>query len=269
MRYAAIIEYDGTDFCGWQRQPSAPSVQAVVESAFAKVADHEISTVCAGRTDAGVHARGQVVHFDSHAERSLRSWMLGANTHLPETVRVRWVGRVAEDFSARFSAVERSYRYRLSTASSAGSLDRISTWCTPRRLDVSRMRAAAPHFLGEHDFSAFRAANCQANTASRFVSQLEIDAADNEITIHVSANAFLKNMVRIMVGVIVAIGAGEREPDWVRQLLVSGDRSRGGLTAPAAGLCLMAVRYPGHDVPQPPAAIIAPARSSSEEFCAD
>ncbi len=242
MRYAAIIEYDGAPFSGWQRQPEAPSVQAAVETALSRVADQDIATVCAGRTDAGVHAMAQVVHFDSATGRTPRSWMLGANSNLPATVSVTWAGEVAEDFSARFSAIERSYRYRIINRSSRSVDPRA--WCIPRRLEVERMRAAATAFPGERDFSAFRAADCQANTASRFVSALEIDRYGDEIVIRVSANAFLKNMVRIITGVLVEIGSGAREPAWVSELLASGDRTRGGVTAPAQGLSLVQVRYP-------------------------
>ncbi len=244
MRCVLIIEYDGTDFCGWQRQPTAPSVQAHVEAALAEVAGHEVKTVCAGRTDAGVHALGQVVHFDTAVVRPQRAWRLGVNTHLPPSISVVWAGQAGDEFSARFSATERTYRYRILNRSSRGALEHRRAWCVPRPLDIGRMRAAAPLFIGEHDFSAFRAADCQAGTANRFVSAVDIEARGDRIAVQVSANAFLKNMVRIVTGVLVTIGAGEREPDWVRALLEHGDRTRGGATAPACGLSLVRVRYP-------------------------
>ena len=250
MRQALIIEYDGSAFSGWQRQPDARSVQSCVESALSKVADHEVQTICAGRTDAGVHALGQVIHFDTDATRSARSWCLGANTHLPSDVSVVWAGAVADDFSARYSAVERSYRYRILNCSNRAALQHRRAWFFPEKLDVERMRLATRALLGKHDFSAFRAANCQARTAVREVSRAELDACGDEIVLHVSANAFLMNMVRIITGVLVTIGTGEQAPQWVEELISHGDRTRSGLTAPPEGLYLVQVRYPAqHAIP--------------------
>ena len=244
MRCALIIEYDGTEFNGWQRQPTAPSVQQVVERALCRVADQDVKTTCAGRTDSGVHALAQVVHFDTDAQRPARSWRLGANTHLPSTVSVVWAGTVADDFNARFSAVERSYRYLILNRSSRAAISQNRAWSVPRPLDVQRMRRAAPYFLGEHDFSAFRSANCQAKNPIRTVACLEIEAFGEYIVVQISANAFLQNMVRIVTGVLVTVGSGEQEPQWVGELLRHGDRTLGGPTVPACGLCLLQVRYP-------------------------
>lgn len=254
MRCALLIEYDGSDFNGWQRQPNAPTVQQNVEEALSRVADQPIKTICAGRTDAGVHARGQVVHFDTDSLRTARSWCLGANTHLPPTVSVIWAGNVAEDFNARFSAIERSYSYTILNRSTRAGLDRQRVWTVPRPLDIQRMRTAAKIFPGEHDFSAFRAASCQANNARRNVSRLEIEAYGDKIVVQVCANAFLQNMVRIIVGVLVTVGSGDQEPHWVGELLSHGDRTQGGPTVPACGLSLAQVRYPdeyGIPVPGP------------------
>lgn len=244
MRCALVIEYDGTDFNGWQVQPDAPSVQRSVEQALSRVADQEIKTICAGRTDSGVHAAGQVVHFDTDARRSPRSWCLGANTHLPPTVSVVWAGDVADDFNARFSAVERTYRYLIVNRSSRAAVSLNRAWSVPRALDICSMRKAAHYFLGEHDFSAFRSAQCQAKNPRRRLSGLEIEAFGSRIAIQVSANAFLQNMVRIITGVLVAVGVGDQEPQWVEELLDHGDRTLGGPTVPACGLSLVRVRYP-------------------------
>lgn len=244
MRCALVIEYDGTEFNGWQIQPSAPSVQQSVERALSLVADHKIKTICAGRTDSGVHACGQVVHFDTDAVRTPRNWCLGANTNLPSTVSVVWAGCVPDEFNARFSATERTYRYRILNRSSRAAIDARSVWTVPRRLDIARMRQAARLMIGKHDFSAFRSADCQARTATRQLTQVDIEAFGDHVVVCVSANAFLQNMVRIITGVLVAVGMGDREPEWVGELLGHGDRTLGGVTVPACGLSLVRVRYP-------------------------
>ncbi|MBT8131557.1 MAG: tRNA pseudouridine(38-40) synthase TruA [Gammaproteobacteria bacterium] len=244
MRCALLIEYNGSQFHGWQHQPDAPNVQDCVELALSQVANHPVKTICAGRTDAGVHALGQVVHFDTDASRPAHSWRLGANTHLPPSVSVVWAGEVADDFHARFSALERSYRYVIRNRSSRAALDAGFEWSVPQKLNVTGMREATRLFLGTHDFSAFRAAGCQAHSPVRTINQLEIDVYGDELVIRVSANAFLQNMVRIITGVLLAIGSGDREPGWVTELLQQGDRTLGGQTVPATGLTLVRVRYP-------------------------
>ncbi|MDH3645202.1 MAG: tRNA pseudouridine(38-40) synthase TruA [Gammaproteobacteria bacterium] len=252
MRCALVIEYDGSGFNGWQHQPAAANVQDCVEQALSRVADHDVKTVCAGRTDSGVHALAQVVHFDTVVERPAHSWRLGANTHLPPSISVVWAGAVADDFNARFSARERTYRYLILNRSSRAAVEQTRAWSYPQCLDVRRMREAAPLFLGKHDFSAFRAAGCQARTTQRTVSQLEVDAHGDHVVIQVAANAFLQNMVRIITGVLVTIGTGDRETHWVDELLNHGDRTQGGVTVPACGLSLVRVRYPEeYGIPMP------------------
>ena len=251
MRWAAGIEYDGSGFCGWQlQQPGVRTVQEAVEHAFSTVADHALGVVCAGRTDAGVHATGQVVHFDSEARRAERSWVLGANANLPEDVTVHWVRPVAEDFHARFSARERRYRYLILNRWVRPALLRGRVTWFHKPLDVERMRAGGRHLLGEHDFSSFRALGCQAKSPVREVRSLEVSRSGDFVAIDIAANAFLHHMVRNIAGVLMAIGTGEREPDWVPVLLEARDRTVGGVTAPPDGLYFVQVRYePQHGIP--------------------
>ncbi len=243
-RIALGVEYDGSAFCGWQRQPHAPSVQEALEAALSRVADEAIGVVCAGRTDTGVHARGQVVHFDTRAERPARAWVLGVNSNLPDEIAVCWAQPVSSEFHARFSARARRYRYRIVNRATRPALgQRMLTWVR-RPLDESRMRQAARHLVGEHDFSAYRALACQARHPVRTVSRLEVVRYGEFVDIDIEANAFLHHMVRNIAGVLITIGEGRAEPDWARTVLETRDRTLGGVTAPAAGLCFMAVRYP-------------------------
>lgn len=252
MRLAAGIEYDGSAFCGWQQQqPGVRTVQEAVERAFSKVADHAVTVVCAGRTDAGVHATGQVIHFDTEARRADRSWVLGANANLPEDVTVHWVRPVSDDFHARFSARARRYRYViLNRWVRPAILRRRVTWFH-KPLDVERMQAGGQHLLGEHDFSSFRALACQAKSPVRELRLLEVSRAGDFVAIDVVANAFLHHMVRNIAGVLMAVGTGERDPDWVRDLLGVRDRTVAGVTAPADGLYFVRVSYePHHGLPE-------------------
>ena len=212
-RIALGLEYDGTEFCGWQRQPAGRSVQGCLEEALTRVADHPVTVYCAGRTDAGVHAIGQVAHFDSTSERTLRGWQLGANGHLPSDASVMWARAVPDDFHARFSA----RRAPISTASSISpartALHRTRACWVPRSLDTALMRSAAAHLLGRHDFSAFRAAECQAKTTVRTLHRLQVVREDAWITIEACADAFLHHMVRNIAGVLIRIGAGDAPPN--------------------------------------------------------
>ncbi|HFD79903.1 MAG TPA: tRNA pseudouridine(38-40) synthase TruA [Gammaproteobacteria bacterium] len=244
MRIACGVEYDGSEFSGWQRQRHARSVQAEVEAALARVADHPLEVACAGRTDAGVHATWQVIHFDSAAGRSERSWVLGANANLPRDVRLLWAKPVEEDFHARFSARARSYRYVILNSEVPSALLRQRVTWTHRPLDEGRMREGARHLLGEHDFSSFRATACQAHSPVREVSRLDLQRSGACLYLDIEANAFLHHMVRNIAGVLMAVGCGDRDPGWVRELLEQRDRARGGVTAPARGLYLTGVRYP-------------------------
>ena len=196
MRVALGIEYDGTSYNGWQRQKTGLGVQQRVEEALGVVANHPVEVICAGRTDTGVHATDQVVHFDTDSERSERGWLLGANTNLPDDINVSWVALVADDFHARFSATSRSYRYLILNRLQRSALHRHRAWWVYEPLDAERMHAAAQRLLGEHDFSAFRAAGCQANTAVRNMTHISVSREGDWITLDVTANAFLQHMVR-------------------------------------------------------------------------
>ena len=245
MRIAMGIEYDGSGFCGWQRQRSGRTVQGCLEQAVGTVANHELPVVCAGRTDTGVHATAQVIHFDTGAERTPRSWILGSNANLPADVRVQWAQPVDTDFHARFEARRRHYRYVILNHDHASALLRQRVCWEHADLDVCRMREAAAHLVGKHDFTSFRAVACQAKSPVRTVYQLEITRQGHFIYIDISANAFLHHMVRCIAGVLLSIGRGDRRPEWVQEILQARDRTRGGVTAPAGGLYLVAVRYPG------------------------
>ena len=251
VRIALGVEYDGSHFVGWQTQKDGDSVQQTVERALAKVADQPVSVTCAGRTDAGVHAWGQVVHFDTEAEREPRAWVLGANTNLPGTVAVTWAQAVGEGFHARFSALSRSYRYVILTRGARSPLYRDRATWSYRALDAGAMQQAANHLLGEHDFSAFRAASCQSKSAHRRVEQVTVSSLEDGVVIDVTANAFLQHMVRNIAGVLMRVGAGEADPSWAAEVLASKDRRQGGVTAPAQGLYFVSVRYPDQfDLPQ-------------------
>ncbi|MBN2700127.1 MAG: tRNA pseudouridine(38-40) synthase TruA [Methylothermaceae bacterium] len=244
MRIALKIEYDGSRYAGWQYQTHSPSVQAVVETALGKVAAHPVRIIASGRTDSGVHALEQVVHFDTHAERPRRAWVQGTNTHLPTDVRVLWASPVAPVFHARTQAIARWYRYRIFNRSVASALlrGRVTWWYHP--LDVERMRDGAAHLLGEHDFSSFRGPYCQSKSPFRRVYLLDVIRVGEEIWVDIIANAFLHNMVRNIVGVLMAIGSGKRPPAWAQEVLWARDRSSGGVTAPPDGLYLAGVWYP-------------------------
>ena len=245
-RFALGLEYNGTPFAGWQIQPDQPTVQGVLENALSRVADHPVQVQCAGRTDAGVHATAQVVHFDSDAPRTLWSWVLGANANLPREVSVNWARVVPDDFHARFSARSRSYRYLLLNRPTRAGLDADRVAWLHRPLDVNTMHAAAQQLLGEHDFSAFRAQGCQAKSPVRTLHRLDVSRADDLVTFEVRANAFLHHMVRNLVGSLCQVGIGERDAGWLRAVLDGRDRTEAAATASASGLYLIGVEYPGH-----------------------
>ncbi|THD11210.1 tRNA pseudouridine(38-40) synthase TruA [Metallibacterium scheffleri] len=244
MRIALGIEYAGDAFLGWQRLGHGASVQAAIESALSSVADHEVAVTCAGRTDARVHARCQVAHFDSAVVRAPRAWMLGANSLLPASVAVCWVQPVAMEFHARFSAISRRYRYRILNRAARAALehDRMAWERLP--LDAERMHRAMQALLGEHDFSAFRALACQARHARRTVLQAKVRRVADEVIVDIEANAFLHHMVRNIVGSLLPIGRGERPEQWLLELLQGRDRAVAGPTAPPQGLTFIGPRYP-------------------------
>ena len=245
MRVAVGVQYDGSGFQGWQAQrPGVRTVQTVLEQALARVADQSVRLVCAGRTDAGVHGVGQVAHFDTTAVRSARSWVLGGNAHLPLDVSLSWAQDVPDDFHARFSALARRYRYLILNQSYRSALWRGRAAWHYRLLDAERMHAAGQALVGEHDFSSFRAAECQARHPIREIRELAVRRRGDGIVLEVEANAFLHHMVRNIAGVLMAIGAGDRPVEWARAVLEQCDRTQAGVTAPAEGLYLLAVRYP-------------------------
>ena len=244
MRIAIGIEYDGTAYNGWQRQRSGIGVQERVERALSDIANEPVDVTCAGRTDAGVHASAQVAHFDTLAERTTRGWLLGANSVLPDDINLTWVQRVSDDFHARFSATSRSYRYVILNRLARSALNRNRAWWLYQPLDDRAMHAAAQDLLGEHDFSAFRAAGCQASSPVRTITAISVRRDGDWLTVEVTANAFLQHMVRNITGTLVAIGEGERVAEWAGEVLESRDRKQGGMAAPAQGLTLVRVTYP-------------------------
>ena len=252
MRYALGVEYDGSGFSGWQRltrpgepdRRGEPTLQAALEAALGFVAGHPVDTVCAGRTDAGVHAACQVVHFDSHAARDPRGWMLGTTSRLPAAMCVRWCVPVADDFHARFSARARRYRYRILNRAVRPALQRQYLSWERRPLDAAAMHRAAQALLGEHDFSAFRTVHCQAPHARRELQAISVRRDGDVVEVEVQANAFLHHMVRNIVGSLLPVGRGEQPEGWVGALLAGRDRTVAGPTAPADGLVFLGPRYP-------------------------
>jgi tRNA pseudouridine38-40 synthase len=243
-RFAAGLEYDGRAYSGWQFQPGLNTVQDVVQRALSRVADSPVEVMCAGRTDAGVHASAQVLHFDSAAARNERAWRLGANTYLPNDVSLVWVREVPGHFHARFSATARSYRYLiLNRDSRPGLAMGRATW-ERRPLDVERMHAAAQALVGEHDFSAFRAIECQAHSPVRRVERLAVTREGEWVRLDITANAFLHHMVRNVAGLLMSVGQGESPPERVASVLAGRDRKVNAATALPDGLYLVAVRYP-------------------------
>jgi tRNA pseudouridine38-40 synthase len=244
-RVAVGLEYDGGAYCGWQQQTGVASVQAALEQSLSRVADEPIAVVCAGRTDAGVHARSQVAHFDTRAVRTSRSWLLGANTHLPRDISVRWAQSVPQDFHARFSAIARSYRYLILNRVTRSALAHGRALVVHHELDVAAMQAGALWLIGEHDFSAFRSAECQARSPVRQLRSLRVARSGDWICIDVTANAFLHHMVRNIVGLLLVIGQQRAAPERAREQLASRTRSTGEATAAAHGLYLWRIDYAG------------------------
>lgn len=255
MRYAIGIEYDGSAFLGWQIQRQEPTVQGCLEKALAKVANHQARVTCSGRTDTGVHAVCQVAHFDSNAQRSERSWILGLNSHLPPGISVLWIREVDETFHARFSAYARSYRYIILNRWVRPALEanRMS-WCRAP-LDADNMHLAAQALLGEHDFTSLRALACQARHPVREIQQIAVQRKGETVTLDVSANGFLYHMVRNIAGSLMRVGLGEEKVSWMKEVLELKDRAQAAPTASPEGLYFLGARYPEqYDLPLAPTA---------------
>jgi tRNA pseudouridine38-40 synthase len=244
VRVAVGIEYDGSAYAGWQTQAGPRTIQQVTEAALSRIADEPVRLTCAGRTDAGVHALGQVAHFDTGARRTRRAWVLGANTELPRDVSLSWAMPVPGHFHARYSAEARTYRYLILNRLARSALLAGRACWVHRPLDEERMAQAARQLVGEHDFSAFRAAECQAKSPVRRLEHVGVERDGDWVTIEATANAFLHHMVRNIAGLLMAVGRGDAPAEWAAEVLASRDRTRNAATAPAAGLYFLRVRYP-------------------------
>lgn len=253
MRLALGIEYDGARYHGWQRQQTVVSVQQLVEEALSEIANEPIKVVCAGRTDAGVHATCQVVHFETQSVRRDKAWTIGINRYLPDDIAAKWVKPMDEDFHARFSATARRYRYVIFNSRLRNSILAKGVTHVHDQLDHTLMHEAAQYLVGRHDFSAFRAVNCQANTPVRDLQHISVNRYGDYIVIDVKANAFLHHMVRNITGSLLVIGKKEQEPVWMQTLLVGQDRTKAAATAKPYGLYLVHVTYPEKfELPQHP-----------------
>lgn len=244
MRLALGIEYDGSQYHGWQSQRGLHTVQQCVESAIEAVADHEIKVTCAGRTDTGVHATNQVIHFDSDADRTSRAWLYGVNSNLPKDISVRWVKEVNENFHARFSATARRYQYVIFNHAIRPALLRCNITWHYRQLNDKVMHSAAQYLLGKNDFTSFRAVECQSNSPCRNVLKIAVYRQQDKVIIDITANAFLHHMVRNIAGVLMSVGSGKQKESWVKSVLDAKDRKLGAETAPPYGLYLVDVIYP-------------------------
>lgn len=244
MRIALGVEYDGSQYHGWQSQRGLHTVQNCIELALEKVADHSVSVTCAGRTDTGVHATNQVIHFDSESHRTMRSWVYGVNSNLPKDIVLKWAKEVNSDFHARFSAVARRYRYVIFNNAIRPALYRSSITWQYRQLDDKAMHEAAQSLLGEQDFTSFRSVECQSKTPMRNIMALSVTRKEDKVIIDITANAFLHHMVRNIVGVLINVGSGKKPVHWVDEVLQARDRRLGAETAPPYGLYLVDVTYP-------------------------
>jgi tRNA pseudouridine38-40 synthase len=241
--FSACVEYCGSIYHGWQKQPGFTTVQSTVEDSFSKVADEKINTVCSGRTDAGVHALNQIISFTTTSSRSADNFVRGVNTHLPKDVRIIWVEEVPQDFHARFSAVSRKYVYVIDNSQVHSALFyRFSShYSTP--IDENKIIIASKHLIGEHNFHSFRSSECQAKNPIRVIKSIDIKRKNNFIFITIEANAFLHSMVRIIVGSFLEVGWGRKDSAWIKNVLEKKDRREAGNTAKPNGLYLQNVKY--------------------------
>jgi len=247
-RFACRIEYDGSRYNGWQSQPHAnvTTIQDVLERGLAQIANEPVTSHCAGRTDTGVHAFAQVIHFDAPVARSDKAWVIGGNARLPPDIRLHWATPVSANFHARFSALSRCYRYIIANTPIRPALLRHQLTWHRRPLDAANMHVAAQSLLGERDFSAFQAASCQSTTPMREVRNVTVARHGEMVVIEIRANAFLHHMVRNIAGALLAVGDGRKPVEWIGELLAGRNRSAGAETAPAEGLYLVDVEYPAH-----------------------
>ena len=244
MRIAMGIEYDGHGFAGWQWQTGKRTVQAVLEEAISRVANAPVRIIAAGRTDAGVHATGQVIHFDTLTHRTPYSWLMGSNTFLPEDVRVTWIQEVGPEFHARYSAIARYYRYVILNRSMRSALTPHQLTWVYLPLDAHQMQKGANFLIGEHDFSSFRAQGCQSKSPNRQMHFIKVAREGDRIHIDLCANAFVHHMVRNIAGALIDVGSGKRKPEWIKEVLEAKSRASGGVTAPPDGLYFSGVCYP-------------------------
>ncbi len=244
MRIALGIEYDGSRYFGWQRQREVNSVQQELELALSKIAAHPVEIQCAGRTDAGVHATGQVIHFDTHAERKEAAWTLGLNSNLPPDIAVRWVKRVDEEFHARFTATARRYRYVIYNHNLRPAILGSGVSHYHGQIDAEAMHRAGQCLLGEHDFTSFRAVQCQSKSPWRNVTHLAVSRHGPYVVLDIRANAFLHHMVRNITGTLLEVGFGQKSAQWVDEVLAARNREVAGVTAKPGGLYLVDVTYP-------------------------
>lgn len=244
MRIALGIEYDGTNYSGWQRQSHANSVQGELEKALSIVANKPVEVQCAGRTDAGVHGTGQVVHFDTDVIRKPVAWTMGVNANMPKDIAVRWAKEVPDEFHARFTATARRYRYIIYNHSLRPGIHFSGISHYHNALDAEKMHVAGQYLLGENDFTSFRAAHCQSRSPWRNIMHLNVSRHGNYIVVDIKANAFVHHMVRNIVGSLIVVGQGDQEPEWIKWLLDSKNRSLAGATGKAEGLYLVDVDYP-------------------------
>lgn len=240
------IEYDGSGYAGWQWQTEQKTLQSILEQALSKVANQAIHVVCAGRTDAGVHALEQVVHFDSDVDRTMHSWLMGGNINLPDDIKIIWVQPAVANFHARYSAIARFYRYVIYNRPVVSALLRQQVTHCYEALDEKLMHKAAQHLIGDHDFSSFRAQGCQSKSPRRMMYFIEIYRNGERVIMDICANAFVHHMVRNIAGVLMAVGMGKQSVDWPEFLLATKDRKQSGVTASPYGLYLGGIYYPEH-----------------------
>lgn len=245
LRIALGVEYDGSEYFGFQKQKTTnQTIQGLLETSASKVADHNVKTFCSGRTDAGVHAFMQVIHFDTDAIRSSREWLRGINSYLPSDIRVIWSKEMDESFHARFSATRRSYLYNIFNNQTPSALWSDRSLFVTQQLDIRSMRAASKYLIGEHDFTSFRGSGCQSKTSLRNIDNIEISKKDRFIRVELSANAFLLHMVRIIIGTLLMVGKKEIKPKEVENILKQQDRRLAGKTVSSSGLFFLGPEYP-------------------------